>query len=236
MVSEIDCITNCILQPFNPLNFYANILLGSIILLTTLLLLSGRLTIKPLLLVKSILLLAIFGLLLNWFLIRPSFDTIFATLHNSILLLILLFFISSYFFSSTILGFGLKKKPTSNKITTLFEKTQKEANLKSITILIFNDPQKIAFAVAGFKPTIFISTAVCESFSPQELKYILQHELLHFKSPFFSFKRILHSIKAGFFGLIPISLDDFDDYEEEKLDTLLERRGTSIRSIRKKMD
>src|SRR3989338_5525096 len=108
MVSEIDCVTSCVLNPFNPVNFYANILLRIILVSTIILLLTSRLSVKRMLLVKSVLLFSIFGLLLNWWFIRPSFDTVFATLHNSILIIILLFFVISYLFSSFILRMGLQ--------------------------------------------------------------------------------------------------------------------------------
>lgn len=235
MASEIDCITSCIIQPFDPVNFYANIVLGVVLAAAILLLIFGNLSIKRMLLAKSIMLLSIFGLLLNWWFISPSFETVFSTLHNSILLIILLFFLISYFFSSQILRMGLHITIPSKEIISCFEQSKKEANQPTVSLKVFKDSQKIAFAVAGLQPTVFVSTSVFESFSPREWDAIFQHELLHFSGSFLSLKRILHSIHAGFFGLLPISLDDFDAYEEEKLDELLERKGTRIRLVRQKM-
>lgn len=236
MSAEIDCITSCIVTPPNPINAYVNGLLGFVLVVSLLLVFFGKLSPKRLQQAKSVFLLSLLGLLVNWALIRPSFETWFASLHNAILILIGLFFLLSYFFSSFIAGLGLRKIAVSPPIQVVFDQVRAVSGVPSVELVVFSSPARVAFAVSGFKKSVFISTGSIESFSKKELHHLFEHELLHFKGPFLNIKRLLHSIRAGFFGLLPVSLDDFDDYEEEQLDVLLERKGVPIRNIRKKMD
>ena len=107
--------------------------------------------------------------------------------------------------------------------------------IKAPGLYLFEDANKSAFVVSALKKTIFLSTGMIESFNNEEIRIVLMHELLHLKSGFFSAKRFLHSIRAGFFGLLPVQLEELDTIEEMRLDNELMKEGLDIKKIRSRL-
>ncbi len=117
----------------------------------------------------------------------------------------------------------------------MLEEEAAKLGIRTPELYIFEDVNKTAFVVSAIKKTIFVSTGLIEKFSNEEIRIVLMHELLHIKSGFFNLKRFLHSIKAGFFGLLPVHLKELDTIEEMRLDNELMKEGLDIKKIRNKL-
>lgn len=234
---EIDCITSCVLTPPNPFLAFVHYFLLALIAFSILFLIlsKNRLSAKRGLVLKSIILLSILLLLISFAFTRPTFLTIFSTVHNVALVLIVVFFLLSYWLAVPIARLGMKTVLPSESVSKLFEKEKKELGLPHVNLSIILETAPVAFVVSGFEKRIFLSKGTIEKMNSEELSRIFHHELLHLKSPFFKIKRVLQSIKAGFFFLLPITFDELDDFEEEKLDEQMKKEKKSVKEIRKKM-
>jgi len=235
LVSEIECISTCITGQ-GPLvsgfNYFiiAAIILGAIILIFF----HKRLSIKWNLLLKAIFLTAVFAFLISLFFAQSHDFSIFKALHTISLFLVILFFATSYLLTPFIAQLGLKRH-LDKKLESLLSEEAKALGMKKPNLFVFQDLNRTAFVVSGLKKTIFLSTGLVEKLSESELRIVLKHELLHLKSGFFKTKRFLHSVKAGFFGLLPLRLEELDTIEEMRLDNKLLQEGLDVKKVRQKL-
>jgi len=236
LVSELTCINSCVLGQGATISF-VNYFLIAIIALSAMALIffNRRLSIKLNLFLKSTFLTAIFA-----FLITLSYSSenhplgIFNAVHTIALFLVIAFFATSYVFTPFIAKIGLKRR-IDRKIEGILAKEAAKLGVPSPELYLFEDSNKSAFVVSALSKTVFISTGLVESFNRKELRIVLMHELLHLKSGFFNLKRFFYSIRAGFFGLLPIRLEELDTIEEMRLDSELMKEGMDIMKIRGKL-
>ncbi|HLC79249.1 MAG TPA: M56 family metallopeptidase [archaeon] len=236
MSSEMACINSCVLGPGTTISYLNYFLIGVIALTAIILIFFHRkLSIKRNLLLKSAFLTAIFA-----FLITLAYSSenhplgIFNTAHTIALFLVLAFFITSYALTPFIARMGLKRH-NDKKIEKMLAQEAGKLGIKTPELYLFEDANKSAFVVSALKKTIFISTGLVENFDEEEIRIVLMHELLHLKSGFFNIKRFFHSIRAGFFGLLPVHLEELDTIEEMRLDNQLIKEGLDIKKIRSKL-
>ena len=236
MASEMACINSCVLgqgTPFALLNYFliAAITLSAIALIFF----HNKLSMKSSLLLKSVLLTAIFSLLITMSFSSESRHLgIFNVAHTMALLLIVLFFAASYLLTPFIAQIGLHRR-IDKKIGKMLAEEAAKLGIKAPELYLFEDLNKSAFVVSALKKTIFLSTGIIENFNDEEIRIVLMHELLHLKSGSFNTKRFLHSIRAGFFGLLPVHLAELDTIEEMRLDNELMKKGLDIKKIRSKL-
>ena len=236
MASELACINSCVIGQ-NPVISYLNYFLIAAILLSAMALIffHRRLSVKWNLMLKSTFLTAIFA-----FLITLSYSSenhplgIFNAAHTIALFLALAFFATSYVFTPFIARIGLKRR-VDKKIGGMLAEEAAKLGVRAPELYLFEDSNKSAFVVSALKKTIFISTGLIENFGGEETRVVLMHELLHLKSGFFNIKRFFHSIRAGFFGLLPVQLEELDTIEEMRLDNQLMNKGLDIKGIRNKL-
>lgn len=235
MVSEIECISTCIAGQ-GPLFSGLNYLLIAIIVLAGLILVffNKKLSIKWNLMLKAIFLTAIFSFLIAMFFAQAHDFSIFRALHTIGLFLIIMFFATSYLLTPFIAQIGLKRQK-SEKIESMLSEEAERLEMKKPNLFVFKDENRIAFVVSGLRKTVFLSTGLAERLSEAELRIVLMHELLHLKSGFFKTKRFLHSVKAGFLGLLPVRLEELDTIEEMRLDNKLMQEGLDIRKVKQKL-
>jgi len=236
LASELACINSCIIGQGAPIA-YLNYFLIAVIALSamTLVFFHRKFSMKPAILMKSVLLTSIFSFLATLFVSSVNHSTgIFNAMHTIALFLIIVFFATSYIFTPFIAQIGLKRR-ADKKIGKMLEEEAAKLGIRTPELYIFEDVNKTAFVVSAIKKTIFVSTGLIEKFSNEEIRIVLMHELLHIKSGFFNLKRFLHSIKAGFFGLLPVHLKELDTIEEMRLDNELMKEGLDIKKIRNKL-
>ncbi len=230
------CINSCVLGEGTPFAFLNYFLIAAIMLSAIALIFFHRkLSMKANLLLKSVLLAAIFSFLVLLALSSENHPIgIFNAAHTIALFLIVLFFATSYIFTPFIAQIGLQRR-VDKKIGKMLAEEAAKIGIKAPELFIFEDLNKSAFVVSASKKIIFISTGMIENFDNEEIRIVLVHELLHLKSGFFNTKRFLHSIRAGFFGLLPVHLWELDTIEEMRLDNELMREGLDIKKIRTKL-
>ena len=215
------------------INYFSIAIIG--ISAITLIFFHRRLSVKWSLMLKSAFLTAIFA-----FLITLAYSSenhpigIFNTVHTLALFLVLAFFATSYIFTPSIAKIGLRRH-ADKKIAQMLSEEAVKLGIKAPELFIFEDSNKSAFVVSAMKKTVFISTGLIESFGVGEMRIVLMHELLHLKSGFFNVKRFFHSVRAGFFGLLPVRLEELDTIEEMRLDNELMKEGLDIKRIRQKL-
>ena len=233
--NELQCATSCI-NGSNAWLGYANwgFIGGIIITASILIFFSKRLGLKLSVALKSAFLLFVFALLGSMYLNANHAEAWFHFLHEGILVLIVGFFAISYFFYSWIVSAGLKKTRNAT-LQQWAESKAKELNIPAPEVLLYVDSEPNAFVSSGFKKTIFISTGLVERLGERELRWVIHHELLHLKSGFLNLKRLLHSIRYGFFGLIPIQLKELDELEENALDRQMAEQGIDLEEVREKL-
>lgn len=230
------CINSCVIGQGTTIA-YLNYFLIAVIALSAIALVffHRKLSIKWSLTLKSVFLTAIFA-----FLITLAYSSenhplgIFNAAHTIALFLVLAFFAMSYIFTPFIAKLGLKRH-SDKKIEKMLSEEVAKLGIKIPELYLFEDSNKSAFVVSALNKTIFISTGLIESFEAEEIRIVLMHELLHLKSGFFNVKRFFHSIRAGFFGLLPVRLEELDTIEEMRLDNELMREGLDIKKIRQKL-
>lgn len=235
MVSELECIHACIVNQ-GPFVSGLNYALISIIALTGIVLVffHKRLAVKWNLFLKAVFLTAIFSFLVILFFAQSEGFTVFKAAHTTILFLIIVFFATSYILTPFIAQFGLKRHFNAEIENALADEAEK-LGVKKPRLYIFEDMNKTAFVVSGLRKTIFLSTGILSRLNSEEIRVVLVHELLHLKSGFFKTKRFLQSIKAGFFGLLPIQLEELDTIEELRVDNKLLQQGLDIKRIKQKL-
>src|SRR3989344_1793724 len=201
MVSELDCISTCVMGQ-GPVISGLNIFLIATIIVAAIILVffHRRFAVKWNLLLKAVFLTAIFSLL------------------------IVLFFAQ----------IGLKRRfdPKTEKILS-----EESANLgmKKPNLYVFEDFNRTAFVVSGLKKTVFLSTGLLSKLDSEEIRIVIVHELLHLKSGLFKTKRFFHAVRAGFFGLLPVKLEELDTIEEMRVDNKLLQKGLDIKRIKQKL-
>lgn len=235
MSSEIACIAECVAGQ-GPLVFGVNLLLIGLIAASCLLLVffHKRLSIKTSLFMKALLMSAILTFLVVLFFTGMGKESVFALAHNAVLLLIAGFFIISYSLSPLLARIGLKRAEGTG-VEELAEKHAKALGIKKPEIFVFEDKNAAAFVVSGAKKTVFLSTGLVDRLNAEELEAVVEHELMHLKTGFFNAKRMLHSVRAGFFGLIPIHLEELDMLEEMLLDKKMQHAASQLESAREKL-
>ncbi|HLC93163.1 MAG TPA: M56 family metallopeptidase [archaeon] len=236
MASELACINSCVIGQGTTIS-YLNYFLIAVIVLSAIALVffHRKLSIKLNLILKSVFLTAIFAFLITLALSSENHSIgIFNSIHLIALFLVLAFFAASYIFTPFIAQIGMRRK-MDKKIEKALAEEATKLGIKTPELYIFEDANKTAFVVSALKKTIFISTGLVESFSGEEIRIVLMHELLHLKSGFFNVKRFFHSIRAGFFGLLPVRLEELDTIEEMRLDNELMKEGLDIKKIRQKL-
>ncbi len=236
MASELACINSCVIGQGIIIS-YLNYFLIAIIALSAIALIFFRrkLSTKWNLTLKSVFLTAIFALLITLAYSSENHPLgIFNAAHTIALLLILAFFAMSYVFTPFIAKIGLKRH-VDKKIEKMLAEEATKLGIQTPELYLFEDSNKSAFAVSALRKTIFISTGMIENFNSEEIRTVLMHELLHLKSGFFNIKRFFHSIRAGFFGLLPVRLEELDTIEEMRLDNELMKEGLDIKKIRSKL-
>ncbi len=236
MASELACINSCVIGQGAAISYLNYFLIAAITLSAIALIFFHRkLSVKWNLMLKSVFLTAIFA-----FLITLAFSSenhpigVFNAAHLIALFLILAFFAMSYVFTPFIAKIGLKKH-VDKKIEKMLAQEAAKLGIQTPELCLFEDSNKSAFVVSALKKTIFISTGLIENFDGGEIRIVLMHELLHLKSGFFNVKRFFHSIRAGFFGLLPVRLEELDTIEEMRLDNELMKEGLDIKKIRSKL-
>ena len=236
MTSELSCIATCIASQ-NPAIAFLNYTLLAIIGISAILLVvfGRRFSLKTNFLLKSAFLTSLFLFLIVLLFATPaSANSLFVYTHTSLLLLIVGYFALSYLFAPSIMRIGLKRTFDS-QVENIIEEESKTLGIKKPSIFVFIDAQASAFTVSGIKKAVFISTALVERLSKEELKAVLTHELLHLKGNFFNLKRFFSSIRAGFFGLIPIQVEELDILAESKIDESMEKEKQALERAREKL-
>ncbi|MBI5553751.1 MAG: M48 family metalloprotease [Candidatus Diapherotrites archaeon] len=236
MASELACVNSCVIAQGAPIA-YLNYFLIALIAASAIALMffQRKLSMKISLLLKAVLLTGIFSLLITLLLASGNHDAgIFNAVHTSALFLTLIFFATSYLFTPFIAQIGLKRHQDS-RIEEMLAECSARIGIRTPGLYIFEDATRMAFVVSALKKTVFISTGMIQNFNEEELRIVLMHELLHIKSGFFNAKRFLHSIRAGFFGLLPVHLEELDTIEEMRLDNQLMKEGLDIQPIRQKL-
>lgn len=230
------CINNCVIAQGTPIAYLNYALIAAIALSAIALIFFHRkISMKWNLLLKAVLLTSIFSFLITLYISSGGHDGgVFNAAHTIILFLILVFFATSYIFTPFIAQIGLRRH-VDKKIERMLSEEAAKLGIKAPGLYLFEDANKSAFVVSALRKTIFISTGMIENFGNDEIRIVLMHELLHLKSGFFSAKRFLHSIRAGFFGLLPVQLEELDTIEEMRLDNELMREGLDIKKIRSKL-
>lgn len=230
------CINSCVIAQGTPLAYLNYFLIAAIALSAIVLIFFHRkLSMKWNLLLKAVLLTSIFSFLITLYISSGNHDAgVFNAIHTIVLFLILVFFATSYLFTPFIAQIGLQRR-VDKKIEKMLSEEATKLGIKTPGLYIFEDANTSAFVVSALRKTIFISTGMIESFNIEEIRIVLMHELLHLKSGFFSAKRFLHSIRAGFFGLLPVHLEELDTIEEMRLDNELMKEGLDIKKIRSKL-
>ena len=236
MTSELSCIATCIASQ-NPAIAFLNYTLLAIIGISAILLVvfGRRFSLKTNFLLKSAFLTSLFLFLIVLLFATPaSASSLFVYTHTSLLLLIVGYFILSYLFAPFIMRIGLKR--TFNpQVENIIEEESKTLGIRKPSIFVFIDAQASAFTVSGIRKAVFISTALVEKLSKEELKAVLTHELLHLKGNFFNLKRFFSSIRAGFFGLIPIQVEELDILAEDKIDESMPGKKHVLDRAREKL-
>lgn len=235
MASEIECISTCIAGQGSLVSGFNYAVVG-ILVLTGLILvfLHGKLSIKWSLFLKAVFLTAVFAFLISLFFAHSDYFSIFRALHTVFLFLIVLFFATSYLLTPFIAQIGLERVENKRLEEILSEESSK-LGMKSPNLFVFRDLNKTAFLVSGLRKTVFVSTGIIEALDEKEARVVLVHELLHLKGGFFKTKRFLHSIRGGFFGLLPVRLEELDTIEEMRVDNQLIREGLDIKSVKQKL-
>ncbi len=230
------CINNCVIAQGAPIAYLNYSLIVAIALSAiALIFFHRRLSMKWNLLLKAALLTGIFSFLITLYISSGGHDGgAFDAIHTIVLFLILVFFATSYLFTPFIAQIGLQRR-VDKKIWKMLSEEAAELGIKTPGLYIFEDANKSAFVVSALRKTVFISTGMIENFNTEEIRIVLMHELLHLRSGFFSAKRFLHSIRAGFFGLLPVHLEELDTIEEMRLDNELMKEGLDIKKIRQKL-
>lgn len=236
MSSELACINSCVMGQDPAISFLNSFLIGAMVICAfTLIFFHRKLSIKLNLLFKSTFLTALFVFLITLFYSSENHPLgIFNVAHTIALFLVLMFFTISYIFTPFIAKIGLKKR-TDQKIEEMLAEEAVKLGIKIPELFLFEDSNKLAFVVSALKKTVFISSGLFENFESGEIRIVLVHELLHLKSGFFNIKRFFHSIRAGFFGLLPLHLEELDTIEEMRLDNQLMKEGLDIEKIRQKL-
>jgi len=236
VTSELSCIATCIASQ-NPAIAFLNYTLLAIIGISAILLVvfGRRFSLKTNFLLKSAFLTSLFLFLIVLLFATPaSASSLFVYTHTSLLLLIVGYFILSYLFAPFIMRIGLKR--TFNpQVENIIEEESKTLGIRKPSIFVFIDAQASAFTVSGIRKAVFISTALVEKLSKEELKAVLTHELLHLKGNFFNLKRFFSSIRAGFFGLIPIQVEELDILAEDKIDESMPGKKHVLDRAREKL-
>ena len=236
MTSELSCIATCIASQ-NPAIAFLNYTLLAIIGISAILLVvfGRRFSLKTNFLLKSAFLTSLFLFLIVLLFATPaSANSLFVYTHTSLLLLIVGYFALSYLFAPSIMRIGLKRTFDS-QVENIIEEESKTLGIRKPSIFVFIDAQASAFTVSGIRKAVFISTALVEKLSKEELKAVLTHELLHLKGNFFNLKRFFSSIRAGFFGLIPIQVEELDILAESKIDESMEKEKQALERAREKL-
>lgn len=236
MTSELSCIAACVASQ-NPVIAFINYTLIGIIGISAILLVvfGRRFPLKTNFLLKSAFLTSLFLFLIVLLFATPaSASSLFVYTHTSLLLLIVGYFVLSYLFAPFIMRIGLKKTSDA-QVESIIEEESKNLGIKKPSIFVFIDAQASAFTVSGIKKAVFISTALVEKLSKEELKAVLTHELMHLKGNFFTLKRFFSSVRAGFFGLIPIQVEELDIIAESKIDESMEKEKNALNRAREKL-
>lgn len=240
MGSELSCISSCVIGQ-NPIITGINFFLIIIIAVASILLIffQRKLSVKASLFLKSLLIISIFSLLLvlTYNSTHLTQFSLFHWTHETALALIVIFFITSYFTSSFIVKIGLKKANIDEKILIEFiDSESKNLNVKKPSLFVFEDANPGVFIVSGFNKQLFVSTGALERLDDGEKKLMIVHELMHLKTNFFNIKRFFYSIKAGFLGLLPLTFDELEEFEERMLDNKMAMNGMSPTVLRKKLE
>ena len=236
MASELACINSCVIGQGTAISYLNYFLIAAIALRAIALIFFHRkLSIKLNLMLKSVFLTAIFAFLITLALSSENHPIgIFNSIHLIALALVLAFFVASYIFTPFIAQIGMRRK-MDKKIEKALAEEAIKLGVKTPELFIFEDSNRSAFVVSALNKTVFISTGLVEHFDGEEIRIVLMHELLHLKSGFFNVKRFFHSIRAGFFGLLPVRLEELDTIEEMRLDNELMNKGLDIKKIREKL-
>ncbi len=236
MTSELSCIAACVASQ-NPVIAFINYTLIGIIGISAILLVvfGRRFPLKTNFLLKSAFLTSLFLFLIVLLFATPaSASSLFVYTHTSLLLLIVGYFVLSYLFAPFIMRIGLKRASDA-QVENIIEEESKTLNIKKPSVFVFADSQATAFTVSGIRKAVFISTALVEKLSKEELKAVLTHELMHLKGNFFNLKRFFSSIRAGFFGLIPIQVEELDIIAESKIDESMPEKKHVLDRAREKL-
>ncbi|MBI2530064.1 MAG: M48 family metalloprotease [Candidatus Diapherotrites archaeon] len=236
MTSELSCIATCIASQNPVIAFLNYILIGIIGISAFALIVFGRhFSLKTNFLLKSAFLTSLFLFLIVLLFATPaSANSLFVYTHTSLLLLIVGYFAFSYLFAPFIMRIGLKRTANA-EVEGIITEESKNLNIKKPSIFVFADSQASAFTVSGIKKAVFISTALVERLNKDELKAVLTHELLHLKGNFFNLKRFFSSVRAGFFGLIPIQVEELDILAEDKIDESMPGEKQALDRAREKL-
>ncbi|MFH1256504.1 MAG: M48 family metalloprotease [Candidatus Diapherotrites archaeon] len=236
MVSEIECAAQCIASQ-NPVIGFINYLLIAIIAISALLLIffGKRLSLKKTLLMKSVFITAVFLFLITLFIGGAPNLTFFSIAHTFALFAAIIFFAASFLFAHLIVKMGLKRAETPEELERMLAEEAEKNAVKKPVLFVFRDANPNAFTVSGMRNAIFLSTGIIEMLDEKELRLVIVHELMHLKTNFFTIKRFFHSVKAGFFGLLPLNFEEFEILEEHALDRKMRKNGMSISTVREKI-
>lgn len=235
MVSEIECISTCIAGQGPLVSGFNYLIIATIILSGVILVFFNRkLSIKWNLLLKAVFLTAVFAFLISMFFAQSHDFSLFRALHTISLFLVVLFFATSYLLTPFIAQIGLRKVE-NKKLDAMIAEEAGKLGMKAPKLCVFKDLNKAAFVVSGLRKTIFVSTGLIERLDENEVRVVIVHELLHLKQGFFKAKRFLHSVRAGFFGLLPVRLEELDTIEEMRVDSELLREGLDIKKVKQKL-
>ncbi|MFH1256514.1 MAG: M56 family metallopeptidase [Candidatus Diapherotrites archaeon] len=237
MVSEIECVEQCIASQ-SPVIGYINYALIAIIAISALLLIffGKRLSLRKTLVSKSVFITAVFLLLITLFVGGVQHLTIFSIAHTLALFGAIIFFAASFLFANLIVKMGLEKAETPEALEKMLAEEADKNAVKKPQLFVFRDANPNAFTVSGLRKVVFLSTGIIERLDEKELRLVIVHELMHLKSGFFTIKRFFHSVKAGFFGLLPLNFEEFEILEEHALDRKMLKSGLNLSPVRKKLD
>ena len=236
MVNELSCIQTCIAGQ-SPAVAYFNYGLIALIAISSVLLIffRRRFSTKANLMLKTIFLSSVLALLAVMFFSSPMQDSIFYYAHQLMFLAALLFFVTSYVASPYLMKLGLTRV-RDYRVEEILEEESRKTKIKMPELFIYHDIEAKVFTVSGLHKTLFISNAMVERLTKEELKAVIMHELMHLNTNYFNLKRILYATKAAFLGLLPLHLNELDDIEELHMNRKMPKFALALERAREKLN